>query len=80
MLLFVAVFAVVEAGREPLVTDPRPDLDAGGVGAGLVGVGLLIADVVRSAVPFGGARPGGRVSMLEAHGRRSMIAEDSGLR
>lgn len=43
---FVALFLVVEASGAPLLTDPSPWLERGGVLGALVGVGLLVADVV----------------------------------
>jgi uncharacterized membrane protein YdjX (TVP38/TMEM64 family) len=43
--LFLLLFAVVEALRIPLLTDPAPWLKQGGVAAALLGVGLLIVDV-----------------------------------
>jgi uncharacterized membrane protein YdjX (TVP38/TMEM64 family) len=42
---FLALFLVVEALGIPLLTDPSPWLEADGVPAALVGVGLLVADV-----------------------------------
>ena len=46
VLLFLATFAVVEQLQLPLLTDSRPGLTAGPWTAGVVGVGLLVADVV----------------------------------
>ena len=46
VLLFLATFALVEQLQLPLLTDPRPGLAAGPWTAGVLGVGLLIADVV----------------------------------
>ncbi|MBW3579176.1 MAG: VTT domain-containing protein [Actinobacteria bacterium] len=43
--LFLASFAVVEALEVPLLTDPGPWLDAPGLLAAMLGVGLLVADV-----------------------------------
>jgi uncharacterized membrane protein YdjX (TVP38/TMEM64 family) len=44
--LFLATFVLVEQLNLPLLTDPRPGLTAGPWGAGVLGVGLLFADVV----------------------------------
>lgn len=46
MTLFLILFLVVEAVGIPLLTDPEPWLGQGGLVAGLVGVGLLVADVL----------------------------------
>jgi uncharacterized membrane protein YdjX (TVP38/TMEM64 family) len=46
VVLLLALFVAVEVAQLPVLTDPRPALGAGGVGAALVGVGLLVADVV----------------------------------
>jgi uncharacterized membrane protein YdjX (TVP38/TMEM64 family) len=46
VLLFLATFAVVEQSQLPLLTDSRPGLTAGPWMAGVIGVGLLLADVV----------------------------------
>jgi len=43
---FLAGFGIAEALGVPLLTDPMPALRAAGPLAGVVGVGLLIADVV----------------------------------
>jgi uncharacterized membrane protein YdjX (TVP38/TMEM64 family) len=40
------IFLLVEAMDVPLLTDPSPSLGSGDMLAGLVGVGLLVADVV----------------------------------
>lgn len=44
--LFLLLLAVVEALRLPLLTDPTPWMNQGGVVAACTGVGLLIADVL----------------------------------
>lgn len=44
--LFLASFLLVEQLQLPLLTDPRPGLTAGSWAAGVIGVGLLLADVV----------------------------------
>lgn len=44
--LLLIVFAVVEAADLPVLTDPVPALDRGGVAAAGTGFGLLVADVV----------------------------------
>lgn len=47
VVLFLATFALVEQLQLPLLTDPRPGLTTGlRGGAGVLGVGLLLADVV----------------------------------
>lgn len=46
VVLLLTLFVIVEVAQLPVLTDPRPALGAGGVGAALVGVGLLVADVV----------------------------------
>jgi uncharacterized membrane protein YdjX (TVP38/TMEM64 family) len=46
VVLFLAAFVLVEQLNLPLLTDPRPGLTAGPWGAGVLGVGLLLADVV----------------------------------
>lgn len=43
---FLGVFLLVDALRIPLLVDPSPWLDRGGLGAAVIGVGLLIIDVV----------------------------------
>jgi uncharacterized membrane protein YdjX (TVP38/TMEM64 family) len=43
---FLACFGIAEALGIPLLTDPMPTLRAAGPLAGVIGVGLLIADVV----------------------------------
>ncbi len=43
---FLLLFAVAELLGVPLLTDPTPWLDRGGVAAACVGVGLLVADVL----------------------------------
>lgn len=43
---FLIFFLLVEALGAPLLTDPSPWLERGGLAAALVGVGLLVADVV----------------------------------
>lgn len=45
MFVFTILFVVVEALGVPLLSDPAPWLDQGGVPAAVLGVGLLIADV-----------------------------------
>ena len=45
-MLFLAMFVLVEQLNLPLLTDPRPGLTAGSWAAGVLGVGLLLADVV----------------------------------
>lgn len=44
--IFLACFGIAEALGVPLLTDPMPALRAAGPLAGVIGVGLLIADVV----------------------------------
>jgi uncharacterized membrane protein YdjX (TVP38/TMEM64 family) len=44
--LLLAAFVVVEAFHVPVLTDPDPVLDEGGVAAAAAGVGLLVVDVV----------------------------------
>ncbi len=44
--IFLTLFLLVEALGVPLLTDPSPWLERGGVMAALVGIGLLVADVV----------------------------------
>ena len=46
VVLFLAMFVLVEQLDLPLLTDIRPGLTAGSSAAGVLGVGLLIADVV----------------------------------
>ncbi|MDP9021450.1 MAG: VTT domain-containing protein [Actinomycetota bacterium] len=46
LTLFLASFAVVEALEVPLLTDPGAWLNAAGMLAAVLGVGLLVADVV----------------------------------
>ncbi len=46
VLVFLALFGAVHALGVPLLTDPTPWLRDGGAGAGLVGVGLLLVDVL----------------------------------
>jgi uncharacterized membrane protein YdjX (TVP38/TMEM64 family) len=46
MALFLAAFMIVELLGVPLLTDPAPWMNSGGVPAALVGVGLLITDVL----------------------------------
>lgn len=46
MSCFVALFLVVEALGVPLLVDPTPWMNRGGTLAGIIGVGLLIADVL----------------------------------
>src|ERR671916_3242361 len=46
VLLFLAMFALVEQLRLPLLTDPRPGLTAGSWATGVLGMSLLVADVV----------------------------------
>ena len=46
VVLFLATFALVEQLQLPLLTDHRPGLTAGSSAAGVLGVGLLLADVV----------------------------------
>src|SRR5258706_5947123 len=43
---FLAGFVIAEALGVPLLTDPMPTVRAAGPLAGVIGVGLLIADVV----------------------------------
>jgi uncharacterized membrane protein YdjX (TVP38/TMEM64 family) len=43
---FLLLFVVVEALGVPLLTDPTPVMNRGGVVAACVGVGLLVADVL----------------------------------
>jgi uncharacterized membrane protein YdjX (TVP38/TMEM64 family) len=44
--IFLACFSVAEALGVPLLTDPMPALRGAGPLAGVIGVGLLVADVV----------------------------------
>jgi uncharacterized membrane protein YdjX (TVP38/TMEM64 family) len=46
VLFFLLLFAAVELLGVPLLTDPTPWLERGGVAAAGVGVGLLVADVL----------------------------------
>jgi uncharacterized membrane protein YdjX (TVP38/TMEM64 family) len=46
ILLFLALFFLVEALGIPLLVDPTPWLNKGGLWAAVLGVGLLIADVL----------------------------------
>jgi uncharacterized membrane protein YdjX (TVP38/TMEM64 family) len=46
ILLFLALFFLVEALGIPLLVDPTPWLNKGGLWAAALGVGLLIADVL----------------------------------
>ncbi len=46
LVFFLALFFIVEALGVPLLTDPTPWMNRGGVLAATVGVGLLIADVL----------------------------------
>lgn len=46
MVLFLALFGLVEHLRVPLLTDPDPWLSRGGWIAAALGVGLLVADVL----------------------------------
>ncbi|MEY2484249.1 MAG: hypothetical protein QOH88_3181 [Verrucomicrobiota bacterium] len=46
ILLFLALFFLVEALGVPLLVDPTPWLNQGGLWAAALGVGLLIADVL----------------------------------
>jgi uncharacterized membrane protein YdjX (TVP38/TMEM64 family) len=46
MILFLALFGLVEHLRVPLLTDPDPWLSRGGWIAATVGFGLLVADVL----------------------------------
>jgi len=46
LVLFTALFAVVEALDVPLLTDPEPVLQGAPLAAAAVGVGLLVLDVV----------------------------------
>jgi uncharacterized membrane protein YdjX (TVP38/TMEM64 family) len=46
VVLFLTTFVLVEQLNLPLLTDPRPGLTAGSWTAGVLGVGLLLADVV----------------------------------
>jgi uncharacterized membrane protein YdjX (TVP38/TMEM64 family) len=46
MAFFIILFLIVEALGVPLLSDPTPWMKHGGVLAGSLGVGLLIADVV----------------------------------
>jgi uncharacterized membrane protein YdjX (TVP38/TMEM64 family) len=46
MLLFLALFGLVEHLRVPLLTDPAPWLSRGGWIAAALGLGLLVADVL----------------------------------
>lgn len=43
--IFLLSFAVVERLQLPVLTDPMPYMDPGGVVAAAVGIGLLVADV-----------------------------------
>ncbi|MBV9495079.1 MAG: TVP38/TMEM64 family protein [Acidobacteria bacterium] len=43
---FLLLFGIAEAMHWPLLTDPMPWLRSAGIVAGVIGVGLLIADVV----------------------------------
>jgi uncharacterized membrane protein YdjX (TVP38/TMEM64 family) len=45
LAFFLVLFLLVEALGVPLLTDPSPYLERGGVFAALVGVGLLVVDV-----------------------------------
>lgn len=45
VVALLAMFAVVESLGIPVLTDPQPWLDRGGVAAAATGVGLLVADV-----------------------------------
>jgi uncharacterized membrane protein YdjX (TVP38/TMEM64 family) len=44
--LLLAAFVVVEVAEVPVLTDPDPVLDQGGMVAAVAGVGLLVVDVV----------------------------------
>lgn len=46
ILLFLALFFLVEALGVPLLVDPTPWLNQGGIWAAALGVGLLVADVL----------------------------------
>jgi uncharacterized membrane protein YdjX (TVP38/TMEM64 family) len=46
LVFFLALFFIVEALGVPLLTDPSPWMNHGGVLAATIGVGLLIADVL----------------------------------
>lgn len=46
LALFLLLFAVVEALRVPVLTDPAVTLGAAGVSAAVLGIALLVADVV----------------------------------
>ncbi len=46
VVVFLALLGIVEALGVPLLTRPEPWLDAGGVTAASVGVGLLLVDVL----------------------------------
>ena len=46
LVLFLAMFLLAEQMQLPLLTDPRPGLTTGSSAAGILGVGLLLADVV----------------------------------
>lgn len=46
IIVFLALFGVVEALDVPVLSDPREAMSGGGLVAACVGVGLLIADVV----------------------------------
>jgi uncharacterized membrane protein YdjX (TVP38/TMEM64 family) len=46
VVLFLATFIVVQQLQLPLLTDSRPGLTSGTWAAGVLGVGLLLADVV----------------------------------
>lgn len=45
LVVLLAIVVIVEALGVPLLTDPSPWLEKGGVAAGAVGVGLLVFDV-----------------------------------
>src|SRR3954468_1580895 len=45
LAFFLVLFLLVEALGVPLLTDPSPYLEDGGMFAALVGVGLLVVDV-----------------------------------
>jgi uncharacterized membrane protein YdjX (TVP38/TMEM64 family) len=46
LTFFLTLFIIVEALGVPLLTDPTPWMNQGGVFAAILGVGLLIADVL----------------------------------
>ncbi len=46
LAFFLAAFLVAEAVGIPLLSDPTSAMHKGGIGAALLGVGLLVADVV----------------------------------